>query len=409
MLRALRFIIIAAILLALAWWIGNLPGTVTAHAGAYSVQTSVPAAILILFLLALLFTILLRVAGGLRRAPGGFFSWRGGRRRRLGDIATQRGIAALAAGDAPMAKAEATRARKLLGDTPLALLLTAESARLSGDTAQAAAAFKQLTTHKEMAFLGHRGLLRHSMESGDHETAITHALAAEDAYPGSAWLAGKRLEIAVRRQDWPAALRLARTQKQTAAFAAAAAAASTDKTAAIRLGKQAVKADPTLAAGIVAYANALSAAGKARAARRALLAGWASAPNPLIGAAWAAQSATPIERAQTAAELAAAKPGHPESELLLAQTALAAQLTGEARRHAQAAISAGATDGRAAAILATLDGKPSAAPAPGWICTACHAASPDWSPACQYCHEPASLAWQATAPSQALMIAAQSS
>jgi HemY protein len=170
-----------------------------------------------------------------------------------------------------------------------------------------------------------------------------------------------------------------------------------------------VKADPTLAAGIVAYANALFAAGKTRAARRALLAGWASAPNPLIGDAWLAPSATPIERAQAAAELAAAKPGHPESEMLLAQTSLAAQLTGEARRHAQAAISAGSTDGRAAAILATLDGKPSAALAPGWVCTACHAASPDWSPACQYCHEPASLAWQATPPSQALTIAAQSS
>jgi HemY protein len=332
MFRALRFILIAAILLVLAWWIGGLPGDVTAHSGRYTVQTSVPAAILILFIIALLMTVLLRVLGGIRRAPRGLSSWRGGRRARLGEIATQRGIVALAAGDAPAARAEAGRARKLLGDTPLVLLLTAEAARLSGQTEQAQAAFAQLTRHKDMAFLGHRGLLRHSFAQGDHDAAHSHALAAEDAYPGSAWLRAKRLELAVRQQKWAAALGLTKQPAQVAALATAAARTAPDKRRALALAKQAVKADPTLAPAVVAYAAALRDVGKPRAAARALLAGWKAAPNPLLAQAYLARLATPIERAQAAAELAAAHPGHPESELILGETALAARLTGEARR-----------------------------------------------------------------------------
>ena len=208
MLRAVKFLLIAAVLLVLAWWIGGLPGDVTAHVGQYTVETSTPAALLVLFLIALFFFVLLRVIGGIRRAPGGLSAWRGGRRQRQGELATQRGIVALAAGDAAAARAEAGRARKLLGDTPLVLLLVAESARLAGQAEQAQAAFSQLTRHKDMAFLGHRGLLTHSIAQGAHDEAHAHALAAEDAYPGSHWLRGQRLELAVRQENWAGALAL---------------------------------------------------------------------------------------------------------------------------------------------------------------------------------------------------------
>jgi HemY protein len=395
MLRALKFILIAAILLALAWWIGGLPGTLMAHSGPYTVETSVPAAILILFLLALFFTVLLRVLGSLRRAPGGFGAWRGGRRQKLGEIATQRGLVALAAGDASAARAEAGRARKLLGDMPLVLLLTAEAARLSGLPEQAQAAFKQLTTHKEMAFLGHRGLLRHSMATGDHDAAHGHARAAEDAYPGSHWLKTQRLDLAVRQQNWTAALGLTKTPAEIAALATAAAQASSDKQRALGYAKQAVRADPTLAPAVVALAKALRDAGKPRAAKRALLEGWKTAPHPLIAQAYLADTPAPLERAQQAGELAAGKPGHPESELLLAETSLAARLTGEARRHAETAITAGAADGRAQNILAALDDKPSQPVTnPGWVCAACHTAQTAWAPTCPNCHKIGSLKWQ---------------
>ncbi len=396
MWRAVKFIIIAAVILVLAWWIGGLPGNVTASSGPYRVETSVPAALLILFLIALLFTVVLRVLGGIRRAPGGVIAWRGGRRQRLGELATQRGLVALAAGDAISARAEAARARKLLGDAPLVLLLVAESARLSGQAEQAQAAFRLLAHDKDLAFLGHRGLLRHSLAAEDHEEASAHAEAAERAYPGSAWLQAQKRELAVRRQDWGMALALTKAPAESAAFATAAARASSEPQRALAYARRAVKADPGLAPAVAAYAAALRQLGKARAAKKALLAGWKVAPHPMLAAAYLEPVVTPLERAQAAAELAAARPGHAESELVLAETALAARLTGEARRHAEVAIAAQGDDGRAANILANLDGRPGpAVSGAAWICTACQTRQTEWAPVCPHCQRPGTLTWLA--------------
>jgi HemY protein len=396
MWRAVKFIVIAAILLVLAWWIGGLPGNVTAISGPYRVETSVPAALLILVLIALLLTVLLRVLGGVRRAPGGVVAWRGGRRQRLGEIATQRGLVALAAGDVAAARAEAGRARKCLGDTPLVLLLTAEAARLAGKADQAQEAFRQLARDKDMGFLGHHGLLRHSLAAQDHEAAQDHALAAERAYPGSVWLQEQKKDLAVRQQDWGAALALTRKPAEIAAFATAAARASLTPQNTLAYAKKAVKADPGLAPAVVAYAAALRQAGKPRAAKKALAAGWKVAPHPMIAAAYLEPLATPLERAQAASELAAAHPGHAESELVLGETALAARLTGEARRHAEAALAAQGDDGRAADILARLEGKQAHAfSEAAWICEGCQTRCADWAPVCPHCQRSGTLVWQA--------------
>jgi HemY protein len=399
MWRAVKFIVIAAALLVLAWWIGGLPGNVTATSGPYRIETSVPAALLILFVIALLLTFLLRVLTGIRRAPGGVVAWRGGRRMRLGEMATQRGMVALAAGDIPAARSEAVRARKLLGDTPLVLLLTAETARLAGMAEQAQAAFRKLAQDKDMGFLGHHGLLSHSLAVQDHEAARDHVLAAERAYPGSAWLREQKKELAVRRQDWGAALALTRNPAEIAAFAVAAARASSTPQHALAYAKKAVKAAPDLAPAVVAYANALRQVGKPRAAKKALLAGWKAAPHPLIAAAYLEPLATPLERAQAASELAAACPGHTESELVLGETALEARLTGEARRHAEAALAAHGDDSRAADILARLEGKPAhAVSESAWICDSCQTRCADWAPACPNCRRPGTLVWRAKQP-----------
>jgi len=408
MRRALRFIIIAAILLGIAWWVSTIPGTLTAHAGAYIVQTSSPVAILLLVVIAVLLAILFRVLGGLRRAPRGYSLWRGGRRKNLGEIATHRALNALAAGDAKAAEAESLRAKKLLGETPLVLLLIAESARLAGDQKRAQDAFQRLAGNKDTAFLGHRGLLRLSAATGDHNTASKHALSAADAYPGSAWLKNQRLDLAVKRTDWKVALTLARNPAETAALATAAAQAARTNQEALALAKQAIKANPALAPAAVAYATALRKANKPRAAKRALLKAWTTAPNPLISAAYLDGISAPLERAQAAGDLAFVKPGHAESEVLLAETSLAAKLTGEAKRHANTAIAAGLTDKRPYAVLAALDDGREAlaalasAPIPRWRCGACFTEHDAWEPVCPHCAKPGTFDW-ISAPTKALV------
>ncbi len=396
MWKALKFCILAAIILVLAWWLAGLPGSVTANAGDYQINTSTPLAVLLVLVLVGLLIVLFRVLGGLRRTPGRFSGWRGGRRAQAGETALQRGLVAVAAGDASGAKAAAVKARSLLGDTPFVQWLTAEAARLSGQDEQARLAFERLTHSKEMKFLGHQGLLRESLKAGRTDEAAKQAAAAEQAYPGGTWTRRQRLTLAVSEQNYAAALRLTQEPRERAALAVAASEKAETPKLALDFAKQAVKADPASPAAVAALAKALRGMGKERAARKTLLHGWELAPHKLLAAAWLSPDATPLERAQAAAQLAAAKPGHEESELLLGETALDAKLTGEARRHAEAALAAGNKDGRAAAILAKLDGKPAPAITPAWRCTSCQTQAESWAPTCPACGKIGTLAANTT-------------
>ena len=401
MRRALRFLLVAAVLLALAWGVGSIPGTFTARSGAYTVETSVPGAIVILAIIALLLAVSWRLLAGLRRAPGSYGSWRGARRRKQGAAALERGIVALAAGDAATAEASGAAARARAGETPLVLLLCAEAARLAGKTEQANADFARLTKLTGFAFLGHRGLARQHLAAGNQTAAAEAVVAAEAAYPGSNWTRSQRLRLALNNQDYAAAVPLAGSPLETAALAAAAANAAPAPARALRFAKQAIKAAPSYPPAVGAYVRALRKAGKNRAARRAAMRGWAAAPHPMLAEAWLENIPSALERARAAGELAASAPGHPESELLLAQTALAAQLTGEARRHANAALREGLADRRVQSVLASLDPSgpaPAAAgsaPEPVWQCAHCAAKAPHWQPVCPVCGEIGSLAWRA--------------
>lgn len=394
MLTAAKFLLLAALFLVLGWWVGGMPGDVTAHAGAYTITTSTPAALLLLFLIAALFTVILRVLGGIGRAPKSVAAWRGTRRQAAGDVATQRGLVAIAAGDAAAAQAEAKRAAKHLGETPLTVLLRAEAAKLAGDLAGAKAAFKTLAAHKEMRFLGHRGLLDASLREADHEAAQRHAENAEDAYPGAAWTRAQRLTLALKERNFAAALGLTCEKHEVAALAVAAAQASKNPRDALRYAQQAAKAVPDFAPAVVVAAEALRALGKNRAARKTVLAAWRAAPHPLLAAAWFAPGAAPLARAQDALELAAVRPGYMETEQILAQTALDAGLPAEARRHAEAAIATGQDDGRAQGILDALEGRPRTPGRSLWLCEACHNATAEWAALCPACAKPGTLRWR---------------
>lgn len=385
MWKALKFCIVAAVILSFAWWVASLPGVFSADIGSYRIDSSAPVALLLLLVVVAVLVMLVRVLGGLRRAPGRVAGWRGARRQRAGELALQRGLVAVAAGDGSGARAAAVKARAALGDTGFVQWLNAEAARLSGQDEQARLAYEKLTRSAEMKFLGHQGLLRDSLKSGRIEEAARQAREAEEAYPGGAWTREQRLALAVRERNYAGALRLTQTPQARAALAVAACEQAQTPKLALEFAKQAVKADPASPVALAKLAVCLRALGKERAARKTLQKGWQAAPHRLLAAAWLSPEATPLARAQEAAQLASFYPGHMESELLLGETALAAKLTGEAKRHAEAALKAGNEDGRAAAILAALENRPAPPVRPAWRCTSCQTQSESWYCACPSC------------------------
>jgi HemY protein len=409
MRRILRVLLIAAVVLALAWALANLPGTVSAQIGDISFEASSPVMALGAVLLFVLLYLLFRLLGATWRLPRTLRARRAARARRTGDVAVTRTLLALAAGETGDARREASRARRLLGDTPATLLLAAEAGRLAGRTDEAETAFRALAERPDAAFLGLRGLLRQAVEREDWAEAAALARQAESVQPGAAWLRRERARLAVRAGNWSDALSLADADAPRAALAAAAADAEPDANRALRLAKDAWQDDPSLAPAALAYARRLRAAGRESRALVTIRHSWTLSPHPDLAEFALAPITGGLPRLQAAQKLTEANPEHTESRLLLARTSLDAGLTGEARRHAEAARTTGLNQRRLWLLLAEIEEAEgadqrdalrhaaSADPDPQWRCTACHTAHASWHPSCPDCFTVGSLRWS-TAP-----------
>lgn len=417
MRRVILILLAGAILVAAAWWVAGLPGTVAAQLGETSYEASVPVTILLLVVLFLVLHVLIRLITGLVNLPRRLRRARADRRRRQGDIAVTRTLVALAAGESSDARREVQRARRLLGDTPQTLLLTAEASRAAGRPEEADAAFRSLAERQDAAFLGLRGLLRDAIARGDWQDAAELARRAETAHPGATWLRGERWQLAIRTQSWKDALALAPADAPRAAFAAAAAEAEPDPEAARKLAKQAFDADPALPAATLAYARRLRTAGREGRAQDVLRKGWAACPQPEIAELALAGTPDPLARLRAAEKLVAANAEAGESRLLLGRLALEAGLTGEARRHADAArrtvnqprmwmlladveeAERGETEAGRAAQRSALRNAATAGADPAWRCAQCGTLHAGWHPVCAQCGTPGRIAWAVpTAP-----------
>jgi HemY protein len=412
MRRVILVLLVAGVVLALAWELASLPGRVSASVGNVSFEAATPVVALGLLLLFAVLYALLRLLGAVFRLPATLRERQAVRRRRHGDVAVTRTLLALAAGEKGDARREANRARRMLGDTPQTLLLAAEAGRIAGRTDEAESAFRTLAERDDAAFLGLRGLLRQAIEREDWAEAAVLARQAEATQPGAIWLRHERARLAVRVGDWSDALALADADAPKAALAAAAAEAEPDPARALRLARQAWRGDPSLAPAALAYASRLRAAGRESRALAAIRHSWSIAPQPDLAEFALAPITDKLERMQAAQRLTEANPQHAESRLLLARTALDAGLTGEARRHAEAARAAGLDQRRLWLLLAEIEeieggdteaGRlaqrdalrhaATADPDPQWRCTACHTAHAAWHPSCPDCFTVGSLQW----------------
>jgi HemY protein len=417
MRRVLVILLVASVVVVAAWYLAHLPGTVTAHVGNLTLEAAVSVVAVSLLLLLVVFGLLLVAVGVLIGLPHTIRARRAAARRRSGEAAATRALVALAAGEAADARREAARARRLLGPTPQALLLTAEAGRLSGRSDEAESAWHDLAVRPDAAFLGFRGLLRQAIERENWDQAAAFAREAEAAHPGAARLREERARLAVRTSNWAEALTLADADAPKAALATAAASAEPDPALAIRLARQAWKEDPALAPAALAYARRLRETGRDSRAQAVIRQTWEIAPQPELAAFALAPVEDKLARVQAAQRLTKGNPNHPESRLLMAETALEAGLLGEARRHAETARDGGLNQRRLWLLLARIEEEEHgdteagrlaqrealrhaamAEADPVWYCDRCSATSPMWEPKCPRCGTAGTLHWGATPP-----------
>lgn len=412
MRQVLTVLVACAVVLGVAWELAGLPGRVTAELGATTIEMATPVAAFGLLLLFVVLYAAVRLLGGMLRLPGIAARWDAERDRRRGDVAVSRALLALAAGDKGDARREAGRARRWLGDTPQTLLLAAEAGRLAGRDDEAEDMFRRLADRPDAAFLGYRGLMRQALTRQDWTEAAALARQAEAANPGAEWLRLQRARLAIRAGNWTEALDLADNDAARAALAAGAAGAEQDPARAMKLARQAWKADASLAPAALAYATRLRADGREARAQVVIRHSWSLAPHPDLAAFALAPVTDPLARAKAAQRLAEANPEHSESRLLLARTALDAGLTGEARHQATLARDAGLNQRRLWLLLAEIEEAErggtdagglaardalrqaaTADPDPDWCCAECLTSHVAWYPACPSCGAPGSLRW----------------
>jgi HemY protein len=412
MRRILWIIVAGAIVVALGWWVARLPGQVTLAVGRYSIEAAAPVAAVLGAVAVLVLAGCLRLLLLLALIGPGWRRWRARRRRAAGDAAVTRALVALAAAEPVGAKRDSARARHLLGDTAQTLLLAAEAERLGGREEGAREVYRQLAEREDTALLGLRGLFRQAVGREDWAEAGQLARRAEIAHPGALWLREARLNLALRAGDWKQALALTGPGERMAPLAAAAAAVEPDAGAALRLARQAWKAEPGFAPAALAYARLLRQGGHESRAQDVLRTAWQAAPQPAL-AELALGDSVGLARVKQATAFVAGNPGAAESHLLLARVSLAAGLLGEARRHLERARAAGLAQRRVFLLLAELEeaerggteaGRAAqrdalrqaaaAGPDPGWSCGKCGAALAEWQPACPSCHSAGSVAWR---------------
>ena len=398
MLRAFRFGLIAIVALAIIWAIASLPGAVRIDTGAYHFAASLPVAILLLLLLDIVIIVLIGLMRAVLRTPRRIAERRAASRRDAGEAASVRALSALASGDVVAARGHAKTAQRHAPSSPISLYVAGQAARQAGDHAVADQHFTALSQHRHGGFLGWHGLVQHHATQADSDSqslAAAHVRLAAQAHPGSPWLREARVRLAVSRADYAEAARLTSDKAEQGALAIMAARTATDPTLAIDWARRAVRATPASPPAYLALAAAHQRAGfparwhQAR-ARAALRAGWRAAPHPDIAAAYLAMIEAPLERARVAQTLASLNPNHPESEKLLAQTARAARLDGEATRHQIGAEQAGSR----------------------FICAKCQAETPEWRHDCPRCAAIGSLSWTGlmpiTGPAQPLALSGPS-
>jgi HemY protein len=413
MLKVVFFLLMGCGIIAAAWFLAGIPGHVEASIGTFTIETSTPFAILMLVALVVVILIVLRILQAVLRLPRTGAGWRRRHRLALGDRAVTRVLVALAAGEQGTARKEARRARNLLGDSPQTLLLVAEASRLSGREDEAEEAFRTLAKQKDARFLGLRGLLRQAVDRHDWSAALTIAKQAEAAHPGTVWLRQQRAELALQTENWAEALELIGSGPLRPTYYVAAAEAEPNPPRALSYAKQAWKQDPAFSPAALAYAGRLRAAGQEKRAQACIADAWKRAPHPDLAAFALAMESDKLARAQAAKRLVANNPSHPESRLLLAQVALDAGLTGEARHQIEIAETEGVKQRRLCLLLAEIEEQErgdteagrlaqrdalrraaTADPDPHWQCTTCHTDHETWHPKCGTCGGVGTVHWQ---------------
>lgn len=340
MLRILIFLVVLAAAAFGIAWIADRPGDLVLNWQGYRIETSVGVALAALVAGAILLAVIWGLIRFFWRLPRQMKQRSAARRQAKGFAALSRGMIAVGAGDARLARRSAAEAQRHLTQEPMTHLLNAQAAQLSGDRAAAIASFETLAQLPETRLLGLRGLHVEAQRRGDADAALKYAHEAHQIAP-LPWSAKAVLDHRAAQSDWEGALAALEShiaaklidkptgERQKAVLQTAIAIDKADRAPdeALQLAKQALSLSPDLVPAAVLAARIYSRKGEIRKAAKLIETTWQRQPHPDLAEAYldlrpGDSNADRLAKAQTLARLA---PRDPESSMIVARAALAAR------------------------------------------------------------------------------------
>jgi HemY protein len=321
-------------------WVVDHPGSLILVWGEHRIETSIAAGVAVVLIAVIALLLLWSALAWVMRVPWRFGDRQARRNRERGFSAITRGIAAVAAGDAALARKAAFDAAKLLPTEPLTKYLKAQAAQLSGEVGKAEAAFHEMTLHDETKLLGLRGLHIEAKRRDDADAAHHFAKAAHEIAP-LPWAGQAILEHHTALGEWDKARAAIEESfrakaidhpkaQQLRAVIETALALEKERdnpSQALQLAKLALKRRPGFTPTAVVAARLLTTLGQRKEALKLVEAAWTKAPHPELGGAYlqALGADSNTQALQGVERLARMAPGAVESRHLVAQVALAAR------------------------------------------------------------------------------------
>ncbi len=439
MRRTLSLMLVAAVAMLVVAWLAGAPGSASVEFAGWRLDTSFGGLAVLVAAIGFALILLDRVWRATLGTPKRFADWRQARRTRKGYEAVTRGLVAIASGDAGEARRQARSAQGKLGAAPVVQLLSAQAAQLAGDEADANKHLEAMRASPETEFAALRGLVGAAIKRGETDEALALARRARELRPDATWVSAALVELETKSGAWAQAgetLIQARRHKllepavadgQAAAALhahARALSAAGDLRSAIAAAERAWRLAPDRPEVAATLATLYARDARARAAGNLVEKEWARHPHPDLLAAYrlARPVANALQWVKQVERLAKLAPLHRETHIALAEAALAADLWGEAKRHAQAALAAeGAVEGvpnapapslglcRLMQRIAEAQGDDAegarhwlaraadANPDPAWTCAACGQPHETWLALCTHCGAFDRMEWRGPA------------
>jgi HemY protein len=387
--RALWFFAQLAIVACAIIWIATQKGTVDLVWNDYSFSLTIGLFLLIVVLFTLAVVVFFRLVGAVINIPNVFSRRRGEKNRKKGFEALTRGFVALAAGDSKRASALARDVKNLLPEqTALPLLLEAQAARLRGDDIAARQSFEKLLDDKDAAFLGIRGLVKSSLESGDTAAALTYARTAQEKNPKQPWILKSVYDLEIQTRAWEDAYRtlqkllkhdvIEKSKGIDDQVALLMILAAQDKERGDESGwksklEKALKLDPAFVPAVYAMGDYYLQKGKTAKVQSLVERAWRDSAHPSLAILWdkiapMPKASDPLRRLRWFEKLAAMNEKSADGQIEAAKAAMENGLYGQAREYLDRALSLRPTV-QVYKLLATLEDQSShdAKAVRGWM------------------------------------------